>query len=101
MVEANFVERGGRRIGRDMAADVMFDAVRAYDHSDRIPANQTLDAALEFLIAGKWRFETRRNRVHVGGVGGEWQVQPGNLRVSAEAFEDFDRDFGAAGLEDR
>ena len=57
MVEADFVQRGGRGVGGNVAADVVLFAIRAHDHGDRIPANEALDAPLEFLIAGEIRLQ--------------------------------------------
>ena len=51
--------------------------------------------------AGEWRFEARGNRVDVGRIRGEREIQAGDFGVDAEAFKDFDCDFGAAGFEDR
>ena len=52
MIEADFVERGGRREGRDVPADAFFGLVRAHDHRGGVPADQALDPALEVGAAG-------------------------------------------------
>src|SRR5712672_2560502 len=44
MVEADFVERSGTGVGRDVAADIVLDAIGAYDHGEGVPANEALDA---------------------------------------------------------
>src|SRR6266404_6234426 len=101
MVEADFVERGGAGVGGDVAADVVLDAIGAHDHGQRVPANQALDAALEFLIAGEQRLEAIGNRVGVRRVRCEWEIDAGNGGVRAEALQNFRGDFGAAGFEER
>ena len=101
MVEADFVERRRRGVSGNVAADVVLDAIRAHDHRERVPANEALDAALEFLIAGEWRFEPCGNRVDVRRVRGEREIQAGDFGVDAESFENFNSDFGAAGFEHR
>src|SRR5258708_10552577 len=53
MIEAYFEQRGRGGVRGDVAADVVFDAVGADDHGQGVPANQALDAALDFLFAGK------------------------------------------------
>jgi len=94
MVEADLVERGGAGVGGDVAADVVLDAIGAHDHSEGVPANEALDAAFEFLVAGEKWFEAIGNRVRVWSVGGEWQIDAGNGGVGAKALEDFGGDFG-------
>src|SRR5258708_12620468 len=55
MVEAHFVERCRRSISGNVAADVVLDAVRAYHHGQGVPADEALNAALQFLATGeKW-----------------------------------------------
>ena len=55
VVEPDFVERGGRGEGRDVAADAVFDLVGLDDHRQRVPAHQALDAALDLAAAGERR----------------------------------------------
>ena len=57
-----------------MTADAVLHAVRTDNHSKRVPANETLDAAFHFLIAGKVGLVSGGNRVHIGGVGGEREI---------------------------
>jgi len=89
MVEADFIEGGGASVGGDVAADVVLDAIGAHDHGKSVPADEALDAALEFLIAGEKRFEAIGNRVGVRSVGGEWKINAGDSGVGAEALENF------------
>src|SRR6185369_1431356 len=100
MVEANFVQGGGRGKRRDMSANVMFDAIRAHHHGQGVPAHQALDAALDFLIAGEFRFQPEGHGVGVRGIRGERKVDAGDGGVGAKALEDFGSHFGAAGLQD-
>ena len=99
MVEADFVERGGRGVGGNVSADAVFDAVGAHDHGQRVPANQALDAALHFLIAREQGLETGGDGVDVRGVGGERKIDAADSSVRAEAFQDFTGDVGATGKE--
>src|ERR1700693_1055544 len=89
MVEADFVERGGGSKGGDVAADIVFDAIGAHDHGQRVPAYEALDATLEFLIAGIARLEAMRDGVGVRSVGGEGQVDAVDGGVRAEALKNF------------
>src|SRR5260221_5663486 len=89
MVEADFVERGGAGVGGDVAADVVLDAIGAHDHGERVPANEALDAALEFLIAGEKRLKAIGDRVGVRGVRGKRKINAGNGGVCAEALQNF------------
>ena len=84
---------------RDVAADVVLDAIGAYDHGERVPANQALDAALEFLIAGEKRLKAGGNGVGVGRVRGERNIDAGNGGVGAQPLENLGGYFGAAGFE--
>src|SRR6266851_4927973 len=69
MIEADFVKRGGGGVGGDVAADVVLHAIGAHHHGQRIPANQALDAAFEFLIAGEKRLQAVGNGVGVRRIG--------------------------------
>src|SRR2546422_8115335 len=52
VVEADFEQRGNRRIGRDMAADAGVFFILAMYNRHGIPADQALDAPLQNAIAG-------------------------------------------------
>ena len=71
VIQPDLVERRRRRIGRNVAADALFQLVRLDHHRQRVPAHQALDAALDFAAAGKRRLLGRGDGVDVGGVGGE------------------------------
>src|SRR5216683_6689184 len=84
-----------------MAADVVLDAVCAHDHGQRVPANKALDAALQFLVARKKWFESRRNGVGIRRVRSEREVDAVDRGVGAEPFEDFRSYLRSAGLQNR
>ena len=99
MVEAHFVQSRRRGIRRDVPPDVVLDAIRAHHHRQRVPANQALDAALEFLVAGKERLQTHGDGVRIRRVCGKGQVDAADGRVGAQAFQDFRCNFRAAGFQ--
>src|SRR6266851_4450429 len=99
MIEAHFVERCRRSISGNVAADVVLDAVRAYHHGQGVPADEALDTALEFLVAGEKRFEARWNRVGVRSVRGKRKVNAVNGGMRAQAFENFRSDFRTTGFQ--
>ena len=68
MIEADFEQRGQRRIGRDVAADAGIFLVLPMHHGHRVPADQALDAPLQLAIAGIRNFLLHRNGVDVGRV---------------------------------
>src|SRR5438034_267079 len=55
MVEADFVERRGRRERRNVPADPFLRLVGAHDHRGGVPADEALDAPLEIRAAGHQR----------------------------------------------
>ena len=71
MVEPHFVQRGGRRERRDVAADALFQLVGLHHHRQRIPPHQTLDAAFDLAAAGEGRLFWSGDGVDVGSVRGE------------------------------
>ena len=100
MVEAHFVKRCRRSIRGNVAADVVFDAVRAHHHGQSVPADEALNAALQFLVAGEEWFEARRNGVGIRCVRGEREVNTVDGGVRPQALEDFRSDFRTAGFQD-
>ena len=66
VIEADLVERGRRRVGRDVSADAVRQPVGAHDHGHRVPAHEALDAALDLLAARERRLVGRTQGVDVG-----------------------------------
>src|SRR5712692_1224942 len=95
MIETNFKQRRGRGVGGDVPANVVLDTIGANHHGQGIPANQALDAPLDFLVAWKQGLEAGRNRVGVGGVRGKGSRNARELSALAQALEDIARGFGA------
>src|SRR5713101_5866203 len=69
VIESDFEQRRCRGIRGDVTADVVLHSIRAHHHREGVPANQTLDTSLEFLISGKWRLLVDCDRVRVRRVG--------------------------------
>src|SRR4051812_13003513 len=66
VVEADLVEAGAGRVGRDVAADVG-GRVGAGDHDRGVPADEGADPSLDELVAGEPRLRFGRDRVDVVG----------------------------------
>jgi hypothetical protein len=99
VVEPHFVQRRRRRVGRDVTADPFLRFVGAHDHRRGVPAHEALDAALQIRAARHEHLLVGGDRVDVGGVGGEGQLDailPGVNRQLAEQAGDLCR---AAGLQ--
>jgi hypothetical protein len=71
VVEADFVQRGRRRVRRHVAADAVRLAVGLDDHGRGVPTDEALDAALDLAVARVRHLRVRRNGVEIGGVRGE------------------------------
>src|ERR1700687_4708101 len=99
MVETHFIKRSRRSIRGDVTADVVLDAVRAHYHGQRVPADQTLDAALEFLVAGKKGLQARGNRVRVRSMAADRQIEAVDRSVGAEPLQDFRGHLRSAGFQ--
>src|SRR5215831_10948500 len=63
MIEAHLIQSSRRSISRNMPADIVFDAICAHYHGQRVPPNQALDAAFEFLISREKRLQARGDSV--------------------------------------
>ena len=100
VVEAHLVERGGRRVGRDVAADALRVPVGLDDHGQRVPADQTLDAALDLAAARKGRLVLEADRVDVGRVGRERERHALLAGVVLQGLEQAGRSGRAAALDD-
>ena len=71
MIEGDLVERGSRRVGRNVAPDALLGLVRAHDHRGGVPADEALDSALEVRTSRHQDLVVGGNRVDIGGIGGE------------------------------
>ena len=87
MVETHFVERGARRITRDVPAILGALAIRLHDHRHRIPANIGLDPPFQRAVAGVLRLPRLGYRVEVGRVRAVRQVRPGTPRKIDHAVQ--------------
>ena len=68
VVEADFVQRCGGRVGGNVAANTDAGALRAVHHHRGVPAHPAAVALLNLLVAWEFRLELRRNGVdQVGG----------------------------------
>ncbi len=68
VVEADLVERRGRGVGRDVAADADAGALRPVHHDRGVPPDVGADAPLDVLVAGEPRLALGRDRVDVVGA---------------------------------
>ncbi len=68
MVEADFEDLGGRRVARDVTAQLAVRLVRANDHRERVPANDRRQPFLEREVPGIRTLLLERDRVLVRGV---------------------------------
>ena len=99
MIEADLIQRGRRRVRRDVPANALFCLVRPHDHRRRIPSDEALDAALHIGVARHQRVLVGRNRVDVRRVGRERQLDAAFGRVKRQLTKEA-RDFdGAAALQ--
>ena len=67
VVEADLVERRGRGVGRDMAADAHARPLRAVHHDGRVPPDPGPVATFDILVAGEPGLQLGRDRVDVVG----------------------------------
>ena len=71
MVEADFIQRGRRRVRRNMPADARMIAVGPHHHRHRVPADDALQPAFDLPVAGKPRLIIDRDGVDVRRIGRE------------------------------
>ena len=65
VVEPDLVERGGRGVGRQMAAEAFVAMVRAVDHRDGVPPDVGPDPSFQHLVAREPRLVLGRDGVDV------------------------------------
>src|SRR5258708_251400 len=87
MIEANFQQRGQRRIRGNMAADARIFLVLAMHHRHGIPAHQALDSPLESAVTGVRLFFIRRDGVDVGRVELNGKVHARLLGATRQGFK--------------
>ena len=93
MVEADFKQRRGGGVRGNVAADAVVDAVGANHHRQRVPANQALDAPLDFLIAWEDGLLFMGNGIQIRSVCGEGKRDAEGLSVAAKPVQQSDRGF--------
>ena len=76
VIEANFVQRGGRRKSRDVSTQPIEVLVGAVHHRHRVPANDAFDASFELAIPRIARLLAEVDRVDIGRVEGMGQLHP-------------------------
>ena len=76
VVEADLVERGGRRVGGEVAAETVDAAVGTGDHHRGVPADVVADAAFHRLVARIRRLVGGRDGVEVVGDARAGHVDP-------------------------
>jgi hypothetical protein len=101
VIEAHFVQRGRRRVGRQVSAVFARLLVRVQDHRQRIPANAGFDALLHLAVAGIGRFLAGPDGVEVRRIRTERQIGARAPRVVDELLEQEVRAFRALRLENR
>ncbi len=87
VVEADVVELGGRRVRRQVPAEVREVHVRPAHHYRGVPADDVADAGLDLLVAGVGRLVVHRDGVDVvrrEPVRGEIAVLPGTVHELGE-----------------
>src|SRR5438876_60829 len=99
MIEADLVERRGRRVARNVAADVRM-LVRAQDHRHRVPARVRADPILDVLIARNAHLPVDRNRVDVRGIRGKRHVRARSARSVDQLLDQKVRAIGPLDGED-
>ena len=68
VVETDLVQRGRRRVRREVTAEAVEAMVGAVDHDHRVPTDERADAALDVLVAREPRLLLGRDRVDVVGL---------------------------------
>ena len=85
VVEADLVQRGRRRVGRDMAAHTNSRPLRAVHHDRGVPSDPRAVASLDVLVTGEPGLEFGRNRVDVVGRRQCWDGHPLFARTLEQA----------------
>ena len=99
VIETDFVERGRRCEGGNMAADAVEVFVAAHDHGQGIPAHQALDAAFDFRLPGEGRLPVAGDGIDVRGIGGESDVNAAAIGLELELGKDIASPFDPLALQ--
>ncbi len=101
MVEADFIQGGGRLIAGDVAAHAGRFFVGAHHASDSVPADQGLDPALQGGIARMLFLKVNRDGVHIRRGGVIRQIGAGPTGLVDQPFEQVVSALGAFLFDDR
>src|SRR5690606_9258541 len=86
----DFVQRRGRRVGRNVPADALRLTVGADDHGQRVPADEALDAALDLAAARHRDLFAGADGVDLGRCGRERHANAVRARAIAERVDEAD-----------
>jgi hypothetical protein len=105
MIEADFIQCGGRLVTGDMATDTGGFFVGAHYTSHGVPANQALDAVFHGHVTGMLFLQVGGDGVHIRCRGVVGQVSAGatgfvdeSLKQVMRAFNTFFFDHGGKGI---
>ena len=100
VVEADFVQGGGRGVRGNVAADAFFLLVGADHHGHGVPADDVADLAFKLEDAGVGWLLVCRDGVDVGRVGREGNPDALAVGVQGEFAQDFAHAVGAGAVQD-
>ncbi len=101
VVEAHLEEVRGRRVARDVAAQLAARAIGAHHHRERVPAHQGRDARLDVQVALVRRLLGEPDGVHVRRGEHLRQRHAARARVLQQAAQQEGGALGALGLDQR
>ena len=99
VVHRHLDERRRRGEGGDVPTDALVLAIGADDHRHRVPADHALDPALDLPVAGEERLLVGRDRVDVGGGGGERNRHPEPIGLLLDGMQEVGRPLLAPAVE--
>src|SRR5688572_18143695 len=68
VIKTDFIQSGRRRVGRDVPSNAALLPIGTHDHGKSIPAHKAPDALFDVAVARIERLQVERNRVYVGCV---------------------------------
>ena len=101
MVEADLVQRLGRLVARDVAAELGRLGIRLQDDRDRVPADECRCQPLELAIARELGLLVDRDRVDVRRAEPGRDLDAEVLRVVDRLVEQVAHPLAAVGFDDR